>query len=738
MGCSGGLRRQMFWLVGFSLMLGAGSLHAQPLEEKEEISKAQERVASMERQFGGEHLNTAMALHALADQLVQNQEWHKALDLFERALTIRIANQGSDHPLVSQTRISLAKLYQRMGDHASAATLLALAHNALQTALGPRHIQTAQAQIELAKLYRREPRRQEQVVVMLSEVLPILEEKLWKQHPGIAELLAIRADANFALGNFEQAEEDWLLALQIRENNFGRDHPTVAEVLRKLGRLQSGLGDLEGSEVRLRRALEIFQKTVGEEEPPFVETLASLSELLVFSKRYAEVLPMMEQILAIHSNKWGEDHPKRIKPMNDLALVHMSLNQLKLAKEKFQQSLTLSQKSLGESHLQSAFILGNLSEINQRLGEDQLAKKQFDRSIEVAKAFFEEDKLGLANWFSSIGATLHKSGSLEKATSLFNLSLALIESEFGPSHPQVLQVRQSLARLRIPVVEAQQPFVEVEKSKPEPEPEPVLIRSGRSRSLLVHGGDEGLVQEKMDRVLTSALSYLPDEERVRVLQVSQAKKKQGETALPPPVSQAVKEHPLTPVRAEGASALPEKKDEERAATAEKERAEAFYMEQKKKFTAFSQVEVVGDDKSAKLPERASLQDPDSTVAGVQGQKTTRQPVKVMTIKTISPNKEGSAIEIRSEKPPLVPPPQQFVIRMGCFLPATLLPKKVIETATAMDFPVYSQAKVLDKKIHSCLFSGPFMVTKEEVEAKKELLQNRLGLKGFTLLEPQEQ
>ena len=610
------------------------------------LATAQNRLATVEKRFGPQHLNTAMALQTLAEQFISQKKWSDAQPLLERALIIRKTAHGVDHPLVSHIQTTLARLYMRKGEPGKAVTLLESVVQSAQNQFGSQHIKTAQAQIDLAHLYRFDPKRQQEGVRLILEALPILESSLWKEHVRVADALHIMASADFAMGNLQKAKTSWLRALQIRENSYGSDHPKVAEILLELGRLQVSLRDIKQGEKLFKRAVEIFRHTVGEDAAQFADALEPLAELLVLLDRYEEALPLMAQILFIRENLLGKNHPRLIKPINDLALVLMEREELQKAKDAFLRALKIADGHFGSDHIQIAFIVGNLSEINQLLGDDLKAKKQFERSQKIARNFFAGDDIGLANWLSSIAATLHKSGHHEKASQLFNQSLALVKAEFGPDHPNVIQIQRSLKALNIPIVkELKPPSVESatsvvmssKKAVPVVEDKPIQVVT--SILMITTDSEEELPQTLKNNILADSVNVL----RFDHLKLSLTREQQNRTA----------------------------------------------------------------------PDTPDVQDDKQSAVKVVGEWSTVHRDNAISNAVLA---------------------KKLMVNVGCFMPETLVPHKLMQHFEKKDLPFYSKASIIKKKIHSCISLGPLPLSQQEVETIMAEITNRFGLSNLVATE----
>src|SRR6267143_1115609 len=87
------------------------------------IPLAEERVKLVEKSLGREHLDTAVAVNALATLYAHTGNYTKAEPLLRRGLEIREKALGPEHPDAAKSLSNLASLHVMMGDYAKAEPL---------------------------------------------------------------------------------------------------------------------------------------------------------------------------------------------------------------------------------------------------------------------------------------------------------------------------------------------------------------------------------------------------------------------------------------------------------------------------------------------------------------------------------------------------------------------------------------------------------------------------------------
>ncbi len=178
-----------------------------------------------------------------------------------------------------------------------------------------------------------------------------------------------------ATGQYEQAEEKLIQALNIREHIFGSAHEFVAISLYCLANLYSKQGRYRQAEQHFQRSLEIREQKLEKNHGNIAESLNGQAANLVNQQRYDEAEPLLLQALEIRKKVFGPDHPSIAQTLNNLANNCMGQQKLGEAKSYFQRALQMNEKVLGKEHRDVADSLVGLALINfmqNQVGEANL------------------------------------------------------------------------------------------------------------------------------------------------------------------------------------------------------------------------------------------------------------------------------------------------------------------------------------------------------------------------------
>jgi tetratricopeptide (TPR) repeat protein len=320
------------------------------------VEQAEPEIATS---FAEQPLVEASIRHALGHTYWFWGEYPLAIQQHQRALALRRARLGPDHPETLKTMVSLAQGYEAAGRITDALQLYqetlqlcearsgpndpetlwsmkgvgdammsagrleeatALYEEALRrakTALEPDHNDTLIYMDKLADAYRRAGR--------LNEAVPLFEEtlqrerakpKLGPDHPNTLVTMNNLAVAYSAAGRFDAAVALLQETLTRMKAVFGPEHRETLNSLTHLGKTYRDAGRLDEAMPLLEEALKGKTARLG---PEHYLTLISMGELATAYRkagRLTEALPLFQETLRLHKVKFGADNPWRLTFMN--------------------------------------------------------------------------------------------------------------------------------------------------------------------------------------------------------------------------------------------------------------------------------------------------------------------------------------------------------------------------------------------------------------------------------------
>ncbi|MCG8420573.1 MAG: serine/threonine-protein kinase [Proteobacteria bacterium] len=345
-------------------------------------------------------------LSRVANVLHGGGDYEGAKLRYERALAIREALLGPDHPEVATLLNDLSQLLYFMGDYGK-----------------------AKAGHERA--------------------LAIRERVLGPEHPDVAASLGNLARILSELGKYEQARRIHERALAIRERVLGPEHPTVAASLNGLGIVLWQLGHYAEARAKQERALIIQEKVMGPAHPDVAQSLHGLGLVLSAQAEYQEATRRHERALAIREKVLGPEHPLVAISLSNLAFVLRQLGNYNESLARYQRALAIREQALGPDHSEVATLLNNQGRVLWSMGKYRASQDRYERALAISEKAFGSEHPTLAYELTGLGRALVAQGKLAAARPHLQRALWLFETGLGPDHPKLAWPLLGLAEFHL-------------------------------------------------------------------------------------------------------------------------------------------------------------------------------------------------------------------------------------------------------------------------------------------------
>jgi eukaryotic-like serine/threonine-protein kinase len=324
------------------------------------------------RTFQDQPLVEASIRHTLGLSYWALTEYGLAIKQYERALLLRKAALGADHPATLKTTNNLAHALAESGKLDQALPLFEDTLSRQRARLGSDHADTLITLNNLAVAYFDIGKR-DQALALQEETLALKKAKLGPDDPSTLTSMNNLAQAYRQVGKLDQAITLLKETLQRLEAKNGPDHP---HTLACLGNLATAYSDsakwddaLRLQEDGLRRS----QAALGLEHSA---TLVSMANLAITYRRAGKVeraLPLLEQAVKLMTAKDGRDHPNTVATMNALALAFLDAGKPDQALPLFEEALKLRTAKLGADHPETLTTMSNLGHTLRVAGKLDLA-----------------------------------------------------------------------------------------------------------------------------------------------------------------------------------------------------------------------------------------------------------------------------------------------------------------------------------------------------------------------------
>lgn len=251
-----------------------------------------------------------------------------------------------------------------------------------------------------------------------SELLAMGKERIemLEDVPEIqAELYEIIGQIYRRLGQFEEAEQLFSTALDIRMNIFDPDHHEITKMYNQFGLLYSDLGDFDQAEEILRKALEMTSDTYSTSDPVRTETMTNLAYVLRRTGDYDNAEQMYRDSYRSRVRNLGHEHPSTIENLSSIGVTLLNKGDYDGAKSILQDVLRLRLNTLGTSHPDVAMSMNSLGAVLLNIGQFEEAEGYFRESLNIRIKLYGDDHPKVALTMNNLGITLREQGFLDDA-----------------------------------------------------------------------------------------------------------------------------------------------------------------------------------------------------------------------------------------------------------------------------------------------------------------------------------
>ena len=292
--------------------------------------------------------------------------WHlgelpKAIQQQERALALRSANLGLNHPDTLMAMNNLATIYNDAGRLNESIALYEKLLIVYRVTRGANDLDLLIAMSNLADAYQAAGRLNESIDLAKES----FERKKARLGPDDSETLVSMNNLASAYWMASQLDK----ALPLAEENLRRRkaklppaHPHLIDSMNNLGTIYQDAGR-DADAIRLfEEVLKLHKLEQGLDHPKTLVTMANLANAYREAKRFKEAISFSEEALRLKKVKWGPDHPQTLISMNNLAATYRDAGRVEDAIPLYEETIRRRKAVLGSTH---AYTLSTMNSLAQ-------------------------------------------------------------------------------------------------------------------------------------------------------------------------------------------------------------------------------------------------------------------------------------------------------------------------------------------------------------------------------------
>ncbi len=359
----------------------------------------------------------------------------------------RIEKELTGQPeLKAEMLTVMGRVYQRLGIHDKAQSLLEKALAVGRHSLGPEHERVAQSLNELGVLLRAKGDLASAAPI-LEQALAMRRKVLGRDHKDVAVTLVELARVYGDLGSDDKAEPLFRESLAIRRKVLGEEDHETAVSRSDLAHVLRRRGDLAGAESLFRESLPIFRKTKGEDHPHVATILSQLAVIAADRENYSASESLFRQCLAMDRKTLGESHPDVATDLIGLSRPLLEQGKYEEAASKLQEGLRIALSSLGNDHPLIAFGKIYLGRVYLARKDPAAAEPLLRDALRIRQRIFSPDDWRIGVPKSVLGAALTALARYDEAEPLLLDAQRVLKDIPGAQGQETKATRNRLAAL---------------------------------------------------------------------------------------------------------------------------------------------------------------------------------------------------------------------------------------------------------------------------------------------------
>ena len=189
-------------------------------------------------------------------------KYNKAVEIYNRVITLRERLYGTEHPDTAKSYNNIGIVYCYLSEYEKALEYHLKALKIKEKAFGTEHPNTARSYNNIGNVYGL-LRKYKKALEYLIKALKIKEKVLGTEHPNTAMSYNNIGIVYCYLSEYEKALKYHFRALKIKEKILGTEHPDTARSYNNIGNVYKKLGEYEKALEYYFKALKIFEKVLG-------------------------------------------------------------------------------------------------------------------------------------------------------------------------------------------------------------------------------------------------------------------------------------------------------------------------------------------------------------------------------------------------------------------------------------------------------------------------------------------
>ena len=403
-------------------------------------------AARIQTELADQPLVRASLLETLGNVYRELSLFEEAKPLLEASLALRMQHLGPRHPETATAQVAVAMLLQDLGDPEGALPLFEEALATRRALLPPDDPDIEESVAALAFLHETlsEPEKAE----------PLYREALALEQRAAPEGSPLAAKGQVSLANFLRTQERYdeaepLLrdALAYQRAHFDGPHPDLASTLRSLASLLRDTERRDEADTLYQEAIAMRRALHGEYHTEVGNLLNSYAQLLQDKGEYDHAMRVYDEVIDIFQHVYGKVHPSLAAVYNNIALVRYDIGDYARSEELYQACIDVQDELLDPENPNRSYPLYGLGQVYLKQHRSAEAVPLFRRALELRKRAFDADHRFVLDAEALLGEALLNIGRRVEARPYITHSYERFLETRGPDDGRTQGAKERLDRL---------------------------------------------------------------------------------------------------------------------------------------------------------------------------------------------------------------------------------------------------------------------------------------------------
>jgi len=370
-------------------------------------------------------------------QQQQHSSTHKAMDLFQQALAIRLDILGPNHVDVATALNNIGRIHVQLDEFDQALEYYEDALRIRRSALGINSLDYAATAFNAGQSFHQQGEFT-RAAELYYEFLRVALMKFGHSHRDVAVVLSGIAQIHQEKREYDKALELYEASLCAGKAALGENHSEIAMLLNRMGNFHFEQERLDDALRCYRRGLRIERKVLPPDHPNIVVTLSNLGEIHRQKNEWDEAAKMYGDCLDILRKKYdNKDHIDVASTLSTIGLIHDQRSDTCLSLHYLQDALLMRRRLLGNDHLEVGATLVYIGTIRYRKSDFSVAIELFSESLRIRQAALGKDHRDVAFVLYNIALINQQRGCYEEAIESYSETLRIEKLVLGETHRDV-------------------------------------------------------------------------------------------------------------------------------------------------------------------------------------------------------------------------------------------------------------------------------------------------------------